>query len=168
MGARGDGGTVNKVLGGGGGSLDDALTGVTGVAVVKSDRDNSGSGAKKRGGQAKRKAEFRLRAHATAKVYKVTGNLNKVVVSKVLRRRLTSIRRCYERSLRKTPTLSGVAMLKIVIRKGKTLSVKFVKDSVGDPGFTSCMLSQIRRWRFPVAQDDEQSTVFIKVKVKAI
>jgi outer membrane biosynthesis protein TonB len=80
----------------------------------------------------------------------VDGQLDPGVVSKEVRSRLGAIKACYERALKRNPTLSGKVVVHWTITAAGTVSgIDIENDTMGDNEVSSCIKSLIARWRFP-------------------
>lgn len=80
----------------------------------------------------------------------VDGDLDPSIVSKEVRSRLGAIKACYERALKRSPTLSGKVVIHWTITAAGTVSgVDVENDTMGDNEVASCIKSLIARWRFP-------------------
>lgn len=80
----------------------------------------------------------------------VDGDLDPSIVSKEVRSRLGAIKACYERALKRSPTLSGKVVIHWTITAAGTVSgVDVENDTMGDTEVASCIKSLIARWRFP-------------------
>lgn len=68
----------------------------------------------------------------------------------VVRRYAPGIQFCYDNELKRTPGLRGKIVAALTVTASGTVSdVRIVSDSVGSQRLTSCVLAQIREWRFP-------------------
>jgi outer membrane biosynthesis protein TonB len=68
----------------------------------------------------------------------------------VVRRYAPGIQFCYDNELKKNPNLRGKLVVSItVLASGKVSEALVVEDSLGSPGVTNCVLSQIRGWQLP-------------------
>jgi TonB family protein len=74
----------------------------------------------------------------------------KAAVKRVVRRGIFAIRSCYQRALKRKPTLTGKLLLEITISKlGRPTSVEVKNDTLGNPMVSACIKGYARRWRFP-------------------
>jgi hypothetical protein len=78
------------------------------------------------------------------------GKLETQEVQRVMRAHLGELQYCYEKQLRRDPTLHG----KIVVRwtvdeRGRVVDAKDRGSTVKSPDAIQCVLSKIRRWRHP-------------------
>jgi TonB family protein len=75
------------------------------------------------------------------------------VIAKVIKRHENEIKYCYEQELNKTPNLSGKVAVQFVIDPTGAVSEGNVTEtSLNNTTTESCMLSRIRRWKFPEPQ----------------
>lgn len=78
-----------------------------------------------------------------------TGKLDAGSISDVIRRRQSSIQKCYEREIKKNPKASGKVVVTFTIgTAGRVTAAKAVTDSVGG-GVGQCVASTIEGFRFP-------------------
>jgi TonB family protein len=172
LGAKADGGgSLADVLGRGDVDRDQekAFQGIGGVGVASSDAalrgiKSGGSGSGRvasvgglRGGAgiaggetgvgpSEKKVSGVVKSEAPA----VDGELDPGVVSKEVRSRLGAIKACYERALKRNPTLSGKVVVHWTITAAGTVSgIDVENDSLGDSEVANCIKSLVARWRFP-------------------
>jgi hypothetical protein len=81
----------------------------------------------------------------------VVGSLDKELIRQVIRRSTGQVLRCYEQSLRATPTLAGAIAVRFVIAPNGGVQTARVAEgtSISDPTLQECVTSQIRTWKFP-------------------
>src|SRR6516162_1423047 len=80
----------------------------------------------------------------------VDGELDPAMVAKEVRSRLGAIKACYERALKRNPTLSGKVVIHWTITQAGTVSgVDVEQDTLGDAEVASCIKALVARWRFP-------------------
>lgn len=83
----------------------------------------------------------------------VVGGLSKADIEKVIRRHQNEIKFCYEQELQKTTDLAGkVAVLFNIDTTGTVVDANVSESTLGNNNAESCMLSRIRRWKFPESQ----------------
>lgn len=79
----------------------------------------------------------------------VLGGCDASVVGRSIARRATQIRYCYEQALGLRSDLTGKLSVSFIIDAGGAVSEAEVREStLGDAGFETCVLRQVRRWRF--------------------
>jgi outer membrane biosynthesis protein TonB len=62
---------------------------------------------------------------------------------------MAAIKGCYERSLKRNPSLSGKIVVRWTITAAGTVQgVEIDSDTIGDPDIVSCIKGLIGRWRF--------------------
>lgn len=117
------------------------------VASVGGLRGGAGIGEGSTGvGSAEKRVSGVVKSEAPA----VDGDLDPSIVSKEVRSRLGAIKACYERALKRSPTLSGKVVIHWTITAAGTVSgVDVENDTMGDSEVASCIKSLIARWRFP-------------------
>ena len=68
----------------------------------------------------------------------------------MIRRHFAEIKFCYEQSLQQKPDLAGkVVVLFIIDASGSVSEANVAEATLEDPNVESCVLSRIRRWKFP-------------------
>jgi hypothetical protein len=71
-------------------------------------------------------------------------------VAAVIRRGMGAVRSCYQRAIKRNPTLEGKLTMRISINTmGRVTGIEFDDDTVGDAGVAACTKRQAGRWRFP-------------------
>ncbi len=81
---------------------------------------------------------------------KVSDGLSKDVVGKVIKRHFSAIKFCYEKELQQKPALNGKVLVQFVIDPAGAVSDATVAETtIEDANVETCILSQIRRWKFP-------------------
>ena len=149
--------------GGGGGSLNDALMGGGGGGV--SGGGISGLGKSGRSGASSGSlAERRVQAKAVVTVTSAQGSLPKATINKLLRRRLSALRSCYERTLRTEPDAKGSVQIQLVIEaSGRVSGIKIKPGALADAVMTGCLSTRFKTMRFPPAADGKATTVELTV-----
>ncbi|WP_370459028.1 TonB family protein [Aggregicoccus sp. 17bor-14] len=80
----------------------------------------------------------------------VVGGLDKDVIQKVIRQHQNEIKYCYESELNKQPDLKGkVAVAFTIDPMGGVSEADVTETTLGSSAAEQCMLSRIRRWKFP-------------------
>jgi outer membrane biosynthesis protein TonB len=172
LGARADGsGSIADVLGKGDVDRDQekAFQGVGGIGVasandqlrgIKSGGSGSGrvatvgglrgGGSISEGGTGNAASEKKVSGIVKTEAPAVDGELDPGLISKEVRARAGAIKACYERALKRNPTLTGKIVMHWTITAAGTVSgVDVEQDSLGDSEVGSCIKSLIARWRFP-------------------
>jgi outer membrane biosynthesis protein TonB len=172
LGAKSDeGGSIADVLGKGDVDRDQekAFQGVGGIGVasgndqlrgIKSGGSGSGrvanvgglrgGGSIAGGGTGEAATEKKVSGSVKSEAPAVDGELDPAMVAKEVRTRLGAIKACYERALKRNPTLSGKVVIHWTITQAGTVSgVDVEQDTLGDAEVASCMKSLVARWRFP-------------------
>jgi outer membrane biosynthesis protein TonB len=172
LGAKADGGgSLADVLGKGDVDRDQekAFQGIGGVGVASSDAalrgiKSGGTGSGRvasvgglRGGAGIAggetgvgPSEKRVSGVVKSEAPAVDGELDPGVVSKEVRSRLGAIKACYERALKRNPTLSGKVVVHWTITAAGTVSgIDIENDTLGDSEVANCIKSLVARWRFP-------------------
>ncbi|HEX8436613.1 AgmX/PglI C-terminal domain-containing protein [Archangium sp.] len=80
----------------------------------------------------------------------VVGGLDKDVIAKIIRSHQNEIKYCYETELNKNPSLAGkVAVAFTIDPTGAVSEANVTETTLNNSTAESCMLSRIRRWKFP-------------------
>ncbi len=78
-----------------------------------------------------------------------TGVLDSEEIAKVVRRRKTAIKSCYERQLKRNPKLEGSVKVQFTIEQsGRVGKATILQNSTGDGALGTCITNSIMRWRF--------------------
>jgi len=169
------GGSVADVLGSGDGLSADfasALSGVTGVGVATADAvkggpkggqsgavagvgdlATSGGGDVDLGG----KQDATVRGRVTSSSPDVdSADVNPADVAKYVKARLKAIQNCYERELKRNPTLKGRVVVAFTIgTSGRTSAIEVEENTLGSEAVGTCIRSLIRTWAFPFRPDGD-------------
>jgi TonB family protein len=80
----------------------------------------------------------------------VVGGLDKDVIAKIIRSHQNEIKYCYETELNKNPSLAGKVAVAFTIDPAGAVSEASVSETtLNNSTAENCMLSRIRRWKFP-------------------
>ena len=80
----------------------------------------------------------------------VVGGLDKDVIAKIIRSHQNEIKYCYETELNKNPSLAGKVSVAFTIDPAGAVSEANVTETtLNNSTAENCMLSRIRRWKFP-------------------
>jgi len=98
--------------------------------------------------------ELNGRGHDTTRILPgktvVVGGLSKEVIAKVIRDHQREIKYCYESALNKFPELAGKVAVQFLIGADGTVQDAAVNEtSLNNSEAENCMLTRIRRWKFP-------------------
>jgi TonB family protein len=91
------------------------------------------------------------------------GSADPTGIAREIRRRLSAVRACYERALKRNPRLGGKLTLRLTISPAGTVTDVVVDDqTLGDPELGDCLRGLLLRWRFaPPAGPVEISFPFV-------
>lgn len=74
-------------------------------------------------------------------------------IQNVVNSGLAAITNCFEKQLKRKPTLRGKLSVQILITKnGSVRSVKVLSNTLGDQAVATCIAGRIKSWRFPAAK----------------
>lgn len=95
----------------------------------------------------------RVRRAPTRSIRASGGVLSREAIQKVVSRHMYKVQGCYERQLLTSPGLSGKIVFDWVIStSGSVASARQVSSSLRSAGVATCILREIRSWRFPQPQ----------------
>lgn len=145
-------------------NLEDALQHVTGVEVATSDalgtkrgRDGGREDAKIKdmargsGGSGKvaEGPKNEVKGSAKLKGIDAGGSEHEDGIKGVVRKKKSQVQYCYEQSLKVNPGLAGRLEIEVNIVGGRVTSARIVQNVSGDSTMADCVVSKVRRWRFP-------------------
>lgn len=112
------------------------------------------------GGATEKKVKGRVK-HGKGDEVGGTGILDAGSVNKVVKSRLTAIKMCYERSLKKNPTLEGKISIRFTIgTSGRVTKASVAADTLKDPEVSSCVVSKVKTFVFPKPEGGAVEYVF--------
>jgi len=180
LGARGEDGTIADLVKGGdaGGDADKVFAQVGGVGVAGAGSAGGLRSAKGAGGTGTAKGIGGLRASGPGEVdtgqrgseraatmkgtvkdsapVDIDGSLDPNVVANTIRSRKGAVIACYEKALKRNPSLAGKVVLRFTISSiGKVTSAEIDSNSLGDDEVGSCMTTIVKTWRFPAPAGGE-------------
>jgi TonB family protein len=80
----------------------------------------------------------------------IRGALSNEVIRRIVHRHLSEVRFCYEQALNARPDLKGRVRVKFVIAPtGEVQNAALAESTLGDAKVESCIVTAVRRWRFP-------------------
>ncbi len=84
---------------------------------------------------------------------RISDGLSRDLVAKVIRAHANEIKYCYERELQHMPGLSGKVSVSFTIGPaGEVLEAGVAESTLGNEEVEACMLSRVKRWKFPEPQ----------------
>ncbi|MGI5861015.1 MAG: AgmX/PglI C-terminal domain-containing protein [Myxococcales bacterium] len=181
LGAIGDGGEGGGALedvlgsGSGGGDIASALDGAGGVGIATSDALAAGGGRKGGGsGEAADIGDLATTGGAGGagqltekKIAKVSGRIidqgfeiessscDRNAISRYIKGRIRALQACYERELKRNPSLKGKLVVRFLIgENGRVSEIEFEEDTLGNSTVAACIRSNIRLWVFPIKDSE--------------
>ncbi|MDH5674616.1 MAG: TonB family protein [Myxococcales bacterium] len=169
------GGALADVLAGGAvtGSAEEILANASGVGVASSSagslrtRAGGGSGSGQRGlgtlaargegttasrGEGEAVKERRIRGKTqvgSGGDIGGSGDFDANLVVAMIKRRIGAIRACYEKELRRNPTLAGKVTIEFAIQpRGNVTGVKVTTNTTGESAVGTCVANAVQRFRF--------------------
>ena len=173
LGSAGGSGALSDVLGSGTGSGDvaAALAGARGVSIATADSvgARAGDGAGRTAGigdvgtagggrvALAGKGDVKVSGHVSAASPEVdSADVDRAALSRYIRDRLGAIRGCYERELKRNPTLKGKVVVRFNITPaGRAGDVRIEENTLGSGEVAGCIQSLMRSWIFPFKPPDE-------------
>jgi len=174
LGAAGGQGALKDLLGEGTGTQDvaSALRGAQGGVVVAT---TGGVGGPRGGGAGSAagigdvgtsgggnvslgaKGDARVSGRVAAAAPEVdSADVDRDALARYIKARLTAIRGCYEKELKRNPTLKGKVVVRFTITPaGRAGDIRIEENSVGSPEVASCIAGLMRSWVFPFKPPDE-------------
>ncbi|RKG96517.1 hypothetical protein D7Y13_41115 [Corallococcus praedator] len=178
LGSKGEGGALENVLGEsmGGTSVADALAGAqtgggalavgsgggNGIANPQGDTGGKAAGIGAQVTQGAGKVDTGTRQ--TVKAPQVADAAAEVDSSEVspkdmarfIQRMKASIQRCYEKELKRDPTLKGRVMVRFNLKpNGRADNIEVDESTLRSEGVSSCIVTTIRSWTFPFKPSDD-------------
>ncbi len=174
LGASGGQGALKDLLGEGTGTQDvaTALKGAQGGVVVAT---TGGVGGPRGGGAGSAagigelgtagggnvslgsKGDARVTGKVAAAAPEVdSADVDREALARYIKARLTAIRGCYEKELKRNPTLKGKVVVRFNITPaGRASDIRLEENSVGSAEVGQCIVSLMRSWVFPFKPPDE-------------
>ena len=138
----GEGGVLRKVASGSG-------DGAGGAADISQLRAKGGGAAVKSDGMgSERQVRGKMKRGAAAAVGG-SGTLSADAVRRTVGRAIGGIKGCYERALRRNPTLGGRVSIRFTIGGGGRVVSASASNNTISPDVGSCIVARIRSLRFP-------------------
>lgn len=174
LGSSGGQGALKDLLGEGTGTQDvaSALKGAQGGVVVAT---TGGVGGPRGGGAGSaagigdvgtagggnvslgNKGDARVSGRVSAASPEVdSADVDREALARYIKARLTAIRGCYEKELKRNPTLKGKVVVRFNITPaGRAGDIRIEENSVGSAEVGECIASLMRSWIFPFKPPDE-------------
>jgi TonB family protein len=182
LGSNGGGGqgAFADVLGGasGGGDIAAALAGAGGVGVATSDAlgangpkggdsgkvasigDLGTSGGGKVDLGAKKEVAVEGRVKDAAPEVE-SADVDRDALARYVKSRLRAIQNCYEKELKRNPSLKGKVVVRFSIKpSGKTGDIEIEENTLGNEAVGSCIRTVVRSWAFSFKPDDDVPVVY--------
>ena len=107
-------------------------------------------GAVSSGGKGKEIAvKGRVKVKAPSEAFG-TGSLDPSAIGKVVKRRVKAIKTCYEKQLKRNPSLAGKVKVQFtILGSGRVGEVQALENTMGETAVAQCIVSRVKRWRFP-------------------
>ncbi|MGQ0507463.1 MAG: AgmX/PglI C-terminal domain-containing protein [Myxococcaceae bacterium] len=176
----GGGGAFEDVLGGGTGAGDiaSALAGAGGVGVATTDA--LGAGGPRGGGSGKvagigelgtsgggnvnvgEKGDARVSGRVKDAAPEIdSADVDREALGRYVKQRLKAIQNCYEKELKRNPSLKGKVVVRFSITpQGRASDVEIEENTVGNEAVSSCIRTVIRTWIFPFKPADDVAVAY--------
>jgi TonB family protein len=141
------------------GEMGDTLSaGSSGVGGIVSGLDKNslrtGKGKGKRFGNIKFKDSPKRAVVTTGRVSVSGGALDRAIIKKHINRQKGSIIYCYKKAVQSQQDLEGKVIVRFTISPtGKVMRPGIKKSTLGSSSVESCIVSRLRRWRFPAPKN---------------
>ncbi|MBJ6765393.1 AgmX/PglI C-terminal domain-containing protein [Myxococcaceae bacterium JPH2] len=178
--SSGGAGAFADVLGGsaGGGDVAQALAGAGGVGVAT--EASVGSVAQRGGGSGKVTSIGEVGTQGGGKVdlgakqeAKVEGrvkdsapevdssSVDRDALARYVKQRLKAIQNCYEKELKRNPSLKGKVVVRFSIKpSGRAGDIDVEENTLSNDAVGSCIRAVIRTWVFPFKPDDDVTVAY--------
>jgi outer membrane biosynthesis protein TonB len=174
------GGAIDDVLGSsnGVGDIASALSGASGIGVATADSLSAGGQKGGTAGSAAgigdlgtsgggktdlgEKGNTVIRGRVTEASPDVeSGQVDREKLMAYVRQRRSAIVNCYEKELKRNPSLKGKVVVRFSITPaGRTSEIEIEENTLGNEAVSSCIRTVIRGWVFPFKPDGETSVAF--------
>ena len=170
------GGAFSDVLGGstGGGDIAEALAGAGGVGIATTEA-SVGPGGPRGGGTGSvagigelgtsgggnvdlgTKKEVQVSGRVSSAAPEVDSTeVDREAVARYVKARLKAIQDCYEKELKRNPSLRGKVIVRFnILPSGRTGDIDIEENTLGNDAVASCIRTKIRGWTFPFKPDEE-------------
>jgi hypothetical protein len=174
IGSAGGGGAFEDVLGGsnGVGDVASALNGASGVGVATSDALAGGPKGAASGSAAgigdlgtsgggnvalAEKGNATVRGGVSMQAPEVeSSDVDREKLAAYVRGRKGAIQQCYEKELKRNPSLKGKVVVRFNITPaGRTSEIDIEENTLGNEAVASCIKTTIRGWVFPFKPDSD-------------
>ena len=109
----------------------------------------------------KAKKEKRLVGKAKFGDLDVDGSLDSGSIAKVVQKRMKSIQGCYNKELKRDPSLKGKVEIEFTIgENGRIEEALTVGNTMGNKTVANCILRMLKRWKFPKPDGGSVTVVF--------
>jgi TonB family protein len=90
-----------------------------------------------------------------------TEDVDRAALARYVKARLKSIQGCYERELKRSPTLKGKVLVRFsILASGRTGEVEIEESTLGSEAVGSCIRTVIRGWVFPFKPEGDVSVAY--------
>jgi len=180
IGSSGGGGAFEDVLGGssGVGDVASALSGASGVGVATADALGAGGPKGGTAGSAAgigdlgtsgggnvalaEKGSATVRGGVSMQAPEVeSSDVDREKLAAYVRGRKGAIQQCYEKELKRNPSLKGKVVVRFNITPaGRTSDIDIEENTLGNEAVASCIKTTIRGWVFPFKPDSDVAVAY--------
>src|SRR5262249_23324251 len=132
--------------------------GGSGSAASIGDLGTSGGGNVNLGAKGDAKISGRVR-EAAPEVE--SSDVDREALARYVRQRLKAITGCYEKELKRNPSLKGKVVIRFNIKaSGRADDIEVEENSLGNDAVASCIRAVIRGWIFPFKPGEDVSVTY--------
>ena len=85
-----------------------------------------------------------------------SADVDREALARYVRARLKAIQSCYEKELKRNPSLKGKMVVRFSITSsGRTGGIEVEENTLGNEAVASCIRTVIRSWIFPFKPEDD-------------
>jgi len=85
-----------------------------------------------------------------------SADVDRNALARYVKARLRSIQNCYEKELKRNPSLKGKVVVRFTINsQGRVREIDVEENTVGSEAVGSCIKALIRTWSFPFKPSDD-------------
>ncbi|HEY0096344.1 MAG TPA: AgmX/PglI C-terminal domain-containing protein, partial [Archangium sp.] len=85
-----------------------------------------------------------------------SSEVDREALARYIKSRLKAIQGCYEKELKRNPSLKGKVMVRFnILPSGRTGEIEIEENTLGNDAVASCIRTVVRGWMFPFKPDDE-------------
>jgi hypothetical protein len=99
---------------------------------------------------------------------KVTGDVDRDLIRRIVRAHLNEVRSCYNAGLTRNPNLAGRVTIQFsIVGTGKVASAVVESNTTGDSAVGNCIAQAVKRWKFPRVRNGGTALVSYPFRLSA-